>query len=74
MVQLLYFRKGHKVVIVSSGAVGVGLRRFNLSQRPEQLSKVQVIKKKNFFFGFDFKKQNLCIDLNRQQLRWDKEG
>jgi len=34
-------RKGHKVVIVSSGAVGVGLRRFNLSQRPEQLSKVQ---------------------------------
>ncbi len=33
---------GHQVVIVSSGAVGVGLRRLNLSSKPKQLAQIQV--------------------------------
>ncbi|KAJ3129547.1 Integrator complex subunit 11 [Nowakowskiella sp. JEL0407] len=34
---------GHKVVIVSSGAVGVGLKRLNLSGRPKHLPQVQAV-------------------------------
>jgi glutamate 5-kinase len=33
---------GHKVIIVSSGAIGVGLRRMNLDKRPKHLPRIQV--------------------------------
>ena len=36
-------KKGHRVVIVSSGAIGVGLRRMDVEKRPKGLSKLQVI-------------------------------
>ncbi|KAF2180543.1 glutamate 5-kinase [Zopfia rhizophila CBS 207.26] len=34
---------GHNVVLVSSGAIGVGLRRMDLVKRPKQLSKKQAL-------------------------------
>ncbi len=34
---------GHKVLLVSSGAVGVGLLRLNLTKRPKHLSQVQAV-------------------------------
>ncbi|KAJ3322558.1 hypothetical protein HDV06_002935 [Boothiomyces sp. JEL0866] len=33
--------EGHRVVLVSSGAVGMGLRRLKLAKRPKHLSQVQ---------------------------------
>lgn len=35
-------KAGHKVVIVSSGAIGVGLKRMNYKMRPKHSSKLQV--------------------------------
>ncbi|KAL3419234.1 glutamate 5-kinase [Phlyctema vagabunda] len=35
--------EGHKVVIVSSGAIGVGLRRMDLEKRPKHLPRVQAL-------------------------------
>lgn len=35
-------KDGHKVVIVSSGAIGVGLRRMNVDKRPKHLPRIQV--------------------------------
>lgn len=35
-------RHGHKVVLVSSGAIGVGLKRMNIKNRPKNLSGKQV--------------------------------
>lgn len=35
-------RDGHRVVLVSSGAIGVGLQRMKMSKRPKHLAKVQV--------------------------------
>ena len=35
-------KDGHKVIIVSSGAIGVGLRRMDLDRRPKHLPRVQV--------------------------------
>jgi glutamate 5-kinase len=35
---------GHRVVIVSSGAIAVGLRRMNLPKRPKHLPQIQVQK------------------------------
>ncbi|KAG0222045.1 glutamate 5-kinase [Mortierella sp. GBAus27b] len=34
---------GHRVVLVSSGAIGVGLRRMNLPSKPKELAKIQAI-------------------------------
>ncbi|KAF2662695.1 glutamate 5-kinase-like protein [Lophiostoma macrostomum CBS 122681] len=34
---------GHRVVLVSSGAIGVGLRRMDLDRRPKHLPKVQAL-------------------------------
>ncbi|KAF2684498.1 glutamate 5-kinase [Lentithecium fluviatile CBS 122367] len=34
---------GHRVVLVSSGAIGVGLRRMDLEKRPKHLPKVQAL-------------------------------
>ena len=34
--------QGHKVILVSSGAIGVGLKRMDLDQRPKSLSGKQV--------------------------------
>ncbi|KAI9884724.1 MAG: hypothetical protein M1823_003505 [Watsoniomyces obsoletus] len=34
---------GHKVVIVSSGAIGVGLRRMEVDKRPKHLPRVQAL-------------------------------
>ncbi|KAI1324875.1 glutamate 5-kinase [Xylariaceae sp. FL0255] len=36
-------KDGHKVVIVSSGAIGVGLRRMHVDKRPKHLSKLQAL-------------------------------
>ncbi|KIN93583.1 hypothetical protein M404DRAFT_170825 [Pisolithus tinctorius Marx 270] len=36
-------RHGHKVVLVSSGAIGVGLRTMDIPQRPKSLSKKQAL-------------------------------
>lgn len=35
-------RNGHRVVLVTSAAVGTGLRRLNLSEKPKKLAAVQV--------------------------------
>jgi glutamate 5-kinase len=35
-------KDGHRVVIVSSGAIGVGLRRMDVEKRPKHLAKLQV--------------------------------
>ena len=35
-------RDGHRVVIVSSGAIAVGLQRMNIPKRPKHLAQVQV--------------------------------
>ena len=34
-------KDGHKVIIVSSGAIGVGLRRMDLERRPKHLPRIQ---------------------------------
>lgn len=34
-------KNGHKVVIVSSGAIGVGLRRMDIDKRPKHLAQLQ---------------------------------
>ncbi|KAK4231571.1 hypothetical protein QBC38DRAFT_225714 [Podospora fimiseda] len=36
-------KDGHKVIIVSSGAIGVGLRRMDVDKRPKHLSKLQAL-------------------------------
>ncbi|OQV04405.1 hypothetical protein CLAIMM_09294 isoform 3 [Cladophialophora immunda] len=36
-------RDGHRVVIVSSGAVGVGLQRMNMAKRPKHLAQIQAL-------------------------------
>ena len=36
-------QKGLKVILVSSGAVGIGMKTIELSKRPQQLSKVQAL-------------------------------
>ncbi|KAL5332286.1 Aspartate/glutamate/uridylate kinase [Aspergillus crustosus] len=36
-------RDGHKVVLVSSGAVGVGLRRMDVDKRPKHLPRIQAL-------------------------------
>lgn len=35
-------REGHRVIIVSSGAIGIGLRRMDIDKRPKRLAAVQV--------------------------------
>lgn len=35
-------KDGHRVIIVSSGAIGVGLRRMDIAKKPPLLPKVQV--------------------------------
>ncbi|KAL2002051.1 hypothetical protein VTN02DRAFT_733 [Thermoascus thermophilus] len=36
-------RDGHKVILVSSGAVGVGLRRMDVDKRPKHLPRIQAL-------------------------------
>lgn len=36
-------KDGHRVVIVSSGAIGVGLRRMDVEHRPKHLAKLQAL-------------------------------
>jgi glutamate 5-kinase len=35
--------QSHKVILVSSGAVGVGLRRMDLRKRPKHLKEIQAV-------------------------------
>lgn len=35
-------KDGHRIIIVSSGAIAVGLRRMNINKRPKHLSRIQV--------------------------------
>jgi glutamate 5-kinase len=36
-------KDGHKVILVSSGAVGVGLRRMDVAERPKHLPRIQAL-------------------------------
>lgn len=36
-------KDGHRVVLVSSGAVGVGLRRMDVDERPTYLPRIQAL-------------------------------
>ncbi|KAK3391669.1 glutamate 5-kinase [Sordaria brevicollis] len=36
-------KDGHKVIIVSSGAIGVGLQRMDVEKRPKHISKLQAL-------------------------------
>lgn len=36
-------KDGHKVIIVSSGAIGVGLRRMDVDKRPKHMAKLQAL-------------------------------
>ncbi|TVY38937.1 putative glutamate 5-kinase [Lachnellula subtilissima] len=36
-------KDGHKVIIVSSGAIGVGLRRMDVDKRPKHLPRIQAL-------------------------------
>ena len=36
-------KDGHRVVIVSSGAIGVGLRRMDVDKRPKHLAQLQAL-------------------------------
>lgn len=36
-------KDGHRVVIVSSGAIGVGLQRMNVEKRPKHLAQLQAL-------------------------------
>ncbi|KAG9229736.1 Aspartate/glutamate/uridylate kinase [Amylocarpus encephaloides] len=36
-------KDGHKVIIVSSGAIGVGLRRMDIERRPKHLPRIQAL-------------------------------
>jgi glutamate 5-kinase len=44
-------KDGHRVVIVSSGAIGVGLRRMDVAKRPKHLAQLQA---SSFQFRFEF--------------------
>jgi glutamate 5-kinase len=46
-------RQGHKVVLVSSGAIGVGLKRMDIPNRPKSLSGKQVRFSKLFALSLD---------------------
>jgi glutamate 5-kinase len=35
-------REGHRVIIVSSGAIGIGLRRMDIAKKPKRMATVQV--------------------------------
>ena len=35
--------RGYKVILVSSGAVGIGMKALQMSKRPQQLSKIQAL-------------------------------
>ncbi|KAJ2389407.1 Glutamate 5-kinase, partial [Coemansia sp. RSA 2559] len=35
--------QGHRVVLVSSGAVGIGLRRMHIAEKPKELASIQAI-------------------------------
>lgn len=41
-------RDGHRVVIVSSGAIAVGLQRMNIPKKPKHLPQIQVSNAMNF--------------------------
>jgi glutamate 5-kinase len=42
-------KDGHKVIIVSSGAIGVGLRRMDIEKRPKHLPRIQASRKQPDF-------------------------
>jgi glutamate 5-kinase len=44
-------KDGHRVVIVSSGAIGVGLRRMDIDRRPKHLARLQVRMPSQTLFG-----------------------
>jgi hypothetical protein len=56
--------QGHKVVLVSSGAIGIGLRRMDLASKPKGLSGKQVRVSGEAFDG--------CAHGLRRSLRSDK--
>lgn len=60
-------RNGHRVVLVSSGAIGVGLKRMNLARKPDSLAGKQVL------FLFPKCWQDYIVSL-RLSLRSDREG
>ena len=53
-------KDGHRVVIVSSGAIGVGLRRMDVEKRPKHLPRMQV------FHSIDMKMPFMHVDFQRR--------
>lgn len=52
-------KDGHRVVIVSSGAIAVGLRRMDVEKRPKHLPRIQV--EGSFMVLAEKKDVNVCI-------------
>lgn len=44
-------KDGHRVVIVSSGAIAMGMRRMDVEKRPKDLSSVQVSSERRYRWG-----------------------
>ena len=62
-------REGHRVIIVSSGAIGIGLRRLDLDKRPKRLAAAQV--------RIEPTSRRVCGSLmvpNRPLPLWDSAG
>lgn len=55
-------RAGHNVVLVSSGAVGVGLRRMDVDERPNYLPRIQV---EHIYHGVNIRCLALLTSTNR---------
>ncbi|CAG8473266.1 3013_t:CDS:2 [Scutellospora calospora] len=34
---------GHRVILITSGAIGVGLRRLNMDKKPKKLKEIQAV-------------------------------
>ena len=56
---------GHKVVLVSSGAIGVGLQRMSMPSRPKSLSRKQA----SPFYSFGLLIVNLVLGIGRNRTR-----
>ncbi len=54
--------QGNKVILVTSGAVGVGLRRLNLNKKPKHLSQIQVLLSSLLFIYLYVSYVCVCLD------------
>jgi glutamate 5-kinase len=64
--------QGHKVVLVTSGAIGVGLRRMNIPTKPKSLPGKQVSPRSMYFSIDSYRYQALtAIGQGRLIAMWD---